>query len=308
VSLQQDGSQLIRVFSHRGVPLGNFAGGSGPALAAALDPISGGLLIAGPSTSLWDFRSEPLAWVGPPKSDCVFWRDDNRLFLAGHGPASLENISTNETLWNSGTGHGNHVHCSQDGKTAAFEGQPTVFFRAGPSEMEPLFPKTPINVWFHNLMRLSQTGERLLAGSNPGAKSVVVYDVGSGKPVFKLPTTRSLDACWVNSNNPHRQNIVMLCTEQADRGTPGAQETVVQFDGETGGELRSVTHPSSMDVIVASADGKTFIEAGVDQRVRLRNAETLQILREFRAHDGGIISAAWSPHSQTIATGAMVWL
>ena len=305
VSLQRDGSQLIRVFSHRGVPLGNFAGGSGPPLAAALDPVSGGLLIAGPSTSLWDFRSEPLAWVGPPKGDCVFWRDDNRLFLASGGRASLENISSKETLWKSGTGHGNRVYRSKDGKMAAFEGQPTAFFRAGSSEMEPLLPKTPINVWVHSLMRLSQTGERLLVGSNPGTKSVVVYDVGSGKPVLKLPTTRSLDACWVNSNNSNRQNIVMLCTEQADRGTPGAQETIVLFDGETGGELRSVTHPSSMDVIVASADGKTFIEAGVDQRVRLRNAETLQILREFRAHDGGIISAAWTPHNQTIATGSM---
>jgi WD40 repeat protein len=111
-----------------------------------------------------------------------------------------------------------------------------------------------------------------------------------------------LDACWVKSN---RENIVMLSTEQAARGTPGAQETIVLFDGETGGELRSVTHPSSMDVIVASPDGKTFIEAGIDQRVRLRNAETLQILREFRAHDGGIISMAWSPQSQTIATGSM---
>jgi WD40 repeat protein len=79
----------------------------------------------------------------------------------------------------------------------------------------------------------------------------------------------------------------------------------VLFGGETGRELRSVTHPSSMDVIVASADGKTLSRRGGDQRVRLRNAETLQILGEFRAHDGGIISAAWSPHSRTIATGAM---
>lgn len=302
VSLQRDGSQLIRVFSHTGVLLENFAGGSGQPLAAALDPLSGGMLIAGPSTRLWDFRSEPLAWVGPPKSDCAFWGDDDRLFLASGGAASLMNLSNNGTLWKSGTGHGNHINCSQDGKTAAFEGNPAAFFKAGPGGMEPLLPKTPINMWVHSLMRLSPTGERVLVGSNLGNKPAGVYDLDSGKPVLKLPTTRALDACWVKSN---RENIVMLSTEQAARGTPGAQETIVLFDGETGGELRSVTHPSSMDVIVASPDGKTFIEAGIDQRVRLRNAETLQILREFRAHDGGIISMAWSPQSQTIATGSM---
>jgi len=302
VSLQQDGSQLIRVFSEDGVLLESLPGGSGSALVACLDPASGGLLIGGSSTRLWDFRSEPRKWTGPRKSDCKFWGDDDQVFMSLGGSASLENIRTNTTLWKFSAG--DHVNCSQDGKTAVFNAEQSLarFLKAGSGGLEPVLSKSPIYVGVHNLMRLSRDGQRLLLGPNQRTKTAVVYDLNSGTPALKLPTTRPRDACWVKAG---KENLMLLCTEHAERGTAGAQETLVLFDGDTGEQLRSVTHPSAMDAVAASPDGRKLIEAGTDKRVRVRDAETLEILKEFRVHDGAVIKLAWSPQRAIIATGSM---
>ena len=68
--------------------------------------------------------------------------------------------------------------------------------------------------------------------------------------------------------------------------------------------LRSVIHSSAMDAIAVAPDGLRFAEAGTDKRVRIRDAKSLAVLREFRAHDGPITALAWHPKMPILATGS----
>jgi hypothetical protein len=49
---------------------------------------------------------------------------------------------------------------------------------------------------------------------------------------------------------------------------------------------------------------KHFAAAGIDKTVRLRDAHTLELLREFRAHDGPITVLAFHPSKPILATGS----
>ena len=59
-----------------------------------------------------------------------------------------------------------------------------------------------------------------------------------------------------------------------------------------------------MDVLSVAPDGRRFAEAGADKMVRIRDAATLAVLREFRAHDGPITALAWHPTKPIMATAS----
>jgi WD40 repeat protein len=56
--------------------------------------------------------------------------------------------------------------------------------------------------------------------------------------------------------------------------------------------------------ISPSPSGKQFAEAGTDKRVRIRNAETLEIERELRVHDDELTDVAWHPKFNLLATAS----
>lgn len=51
-------------------------------------------------------------------------------------------------------------------------------------------------------------------------------------------------------------------------------------------------NPMPMDLLAISPDGRSFIEAGTDKMIRIRDAGDAA---QFRAHDGPITVLAWSP-------------
>lgn len=51
-------------------------------------------------------------------------------------------------------------------------------------------------------------------------------------------------------------------------------------------------------------DGRRFAEAGADKMVRIRDAATLAMQQEFRAHDGPITALAWHPSKPIMATAS----
>jgi hypothetical protein len=57
-------------------------------------------------------------------------------------------------------------------------------------------------------------------------------------------------------------------------------------------------------VLTITPDGKRFAEAGADKMVRIRDSQTLEVLREFRAHDGPITAIAWHPNKPILATAS----
>jgi serine/threonine protein kinase/WD40 repeat protein len=57
-------------------------------------------------------------------------------------------------------------------------------------------------------------------------------------------------------------------------------------------------------VIAASPDGKVVLEGGTDKRLRVRNAKTLEVEIEFRAHDATLTGVAAHPTLPLVATAS----
>jgi WD40 repeat protein len=69
-------------------------------------------------------------------------------------------------------------------------------------------------------------------------------------------------------------------------------------------KLVHATSAPNAVAVAASPNGSQIAEAGKDLRVRIRDAQTLQISREIRAHDAPLTAVAWHPHLPFIATAS----
>ena len=54
--------------------------------------------------------------------------------------------------------------------------------------------------------------------------------------------------------------------------------------------------------VAASPDAAELAEAGADQRVRIRDAATLEVKRVLRVHDAPVVDVAWNPRMPYLAT------
>ena len=56
--------------------------------------------------------------------------------------------------------------------------------------------------------------------------------------------------------------------------------------------------------LAAAPDGSRIAEAGSDMRLRIRDAQTLKVIRELRAHDAPLTAVAWHPSLPYVATAS----
>ncbi len=139
---------------------------------------------------------------------------------------------------------------------------------------------------------LSNDGLKLWTGSG-------VYEASTGKEISRMdragldiPRNVTGISDWVDDNT-----IVEIVLVKAD--WPGAPEDAVEraiilWDARTGKRIARADAPDA-NALCISPDGKQVAEAGNDMRLRVRNAQTLTIEREFRAHDGAISDVEWHP-------------
>jgi serine/threonine protein kinase/WD40 repeat protein len=66
------------------------------------------------------------------------------------------------------------------------------------------------------------------------------------------------------------------------------------WEADTGTRLTCVLSPFAIS-IAASPDGSLLAEGGSDRLIRIRNAQTLEVVSQFRAHDGAVTDLAWHP-------------
>lgn len=79
--------------------------------------------------------------------------------------------------------------------------------------------------------------------------------------------------------------------------------TIILWDAERGQRLAAVFAPNA-NALAVSPDGTRFGEAGADRRIRIRNAETLEVVRELRVHDEEVVSVGWHPTLPFIVTSS----
>jgi WD40 repeat protein len=139
-----------------------------------------------------------------------------------------------------------------------------------------------------NLLRLSPAGDRL-AKINAGYSGVGLHDSATGQTPVKLEHTdmrKFWDLGWLGGG----QQLVGLVTAKAERGNAGSAEWVVLWDAATGKVMQTAPHRTAMNVLAIV--------------VRIRDAATLAVQQEFRAHDGPITALALHPTKPIVATAS----
>ena len=78
---------------------------------------------------------------------------------------------------------------------------------------------------------------------------------------------------------------------------------IAVWDADLGTLVAKVKAPNAQ-CLCASPDGLHIAEGGTDKRVRIRNARTLEVEQEFRAHEHPLKSIAWHPVLPLLVTVA----
>ncbi|MEQ1859672.1 MAG: protein kinase [Chthoniobacteraceae bacterium] len=302
-----DGRQaLLLCDAETGEPAQTLFGGSGPIDDAAVHPLSGELLVAGPNARAWDLVGTPPKWKSARgNSALVFWTSDDVIFARHNAVESAVlnlQASSPAVLWRSPEGAYHEFSVSKDLRLAAIgvpmAKRPILLLRFSGSAVEQV---ATIQLSYSlRKLRLSPDGSRLLSAEASGG--LRIYDTATGVDVAKVDRTGVQafnDLGWLDG-----QQFLGLVTAGAARGESGSEEKLVVWDAATGRIARTVTHHTAMDALAIAPDGRRFAEAGADRCVRIRNAATLAVEREFRAHDAGITALAWHPTEPIVATAS----
>jgi WD40 repeat protein len=115
------------------------------------------------------------------------------------------------------------------------------------------------------------------------------------------PLHHRIPARWVD--NEHVVEVALLSDGAGTKDLGLRSRCLVLWDAKSGARIHSLTAPEANAVSV-SPDGTTIAEAGVDMKVRIRDAETLDVRQTLRAHDGPVQDVAWHPKLPVVATCA----
>ncbi|MFO1484832.1 MAG: serine/threonine-protein kinase [Verrucomicrobiaceae bacterium] len=312
IAVLSDGRQAIRLWdTQTGAPVQSLLGGSGEVWGASVHPLSGELVVCGPETRAWSLGGA--RWTlrrggGVEKCSIAFCGADDVIF----GPSERESVAllrlegrSSTALWTPPPGSWyDMASVSADGRCAAvghfLQKSPILLLRRNGEGLEQVGTFTP--TYHLGDLRVSPSGGRLVAVQNRPAQFFELFDTATGAqpvPLMVAEFKAFADFAWLSE-----EHLLGLATAGATRGRSGTQEQLVVWDVTTREILRRATHPSAMDVLAVAPDGRRFAEAGADKKVRIRDAATLAVLKEFRVHDAPVTALAWHPKKPILATGS----
>ena len=292
-------------------PCQTLLGGSGDIRLICLHPLSGELIVGGRDLRVWETTGVPPLRVirgHNPHPSAVFWGGGDILF--GPGPdstsADLQSISggTFTVLWTAETSDHGQPSVSADGRRAAIgryhSNHHIAVLQRNGAEITQVASLKPAHAL--DYVRLSPTGDRVAAVETDFTE-IELFDVATATRQVTLDARdirRISDVAWLDGGT----RLVGLVTTHSPRSTPGSVEQIILWDTATGRRLRAATNSSLASVACAAPDGRRFAEAGADRNVRLRDAATLEVLREFRVHNAAITALAWHPTRPILATAS----
>ena len=307
ISSQSGGLRSARVWdAQTGTVMQSLLGSAGQPEGFAVHPLSGEATATGPDTRTWRLTTRSPQWTlnGSMRAS-VFWGSDD-VFIPGGRPVALEaggkwsNLPASlppETAGASlAAARGEFVALGKwlAGRTAVF-----VLRKSGTglalTHSLQIDETSQLLIW----LRLSPDGQRLAAINHHAVISTFDTTTGQRLPTCSPDGLRtSWDLGWLD-----RDHLVGIGTKGI-RGQPDAEERVVLWDANSGSVLRSVRSATAMDRLAIAPGGRSFAEGGADKRVRIRDAATLEVTHEFRAHDGRITALAFHPVKPILATAS----
>ena len=310
IAVLADGRQSIRVCdASTGSHLYSLLGGTGDAHGAAVHPVSGELVVCGQETRAWNLGGA--RWrmsSGGAEAAVAFWGADD-LVLApvnGKGIAALVKLKDPRpaTLWAYETKSYRIPSVSADGRFAALAWEikpdaPIIVLRRNGDEVEEVLNMMPAAMPYY--LRLNPSGSRLAIVCS--FKDMIdLIDVATGKRPVTLAwrdTSKPIDCAWLGEDR-----LLALVNFGTKRGTQDPVPQIELWDATTGELLQTETNSTAMTRIAVAPDRRRFAEAGTDKVLRIRDATTLAVVREFRVHDGPVTALAWHPSLNVIATAS----
>jgi len=307
----KDGAQSIEIWNAQtGDLLRSVLGGLGEARALSVHPLSNEMLATSPKSRAWNLTGQPPGWRYPVllNSPVTFWGSDD-LVYASYGSTKQWGLlrlkpGGMEPVWLSPDARAHALVLSADKRIAALctpgaNHHISLLRNPGPM-VEEFASLKAINK--PKKLNLSPTGDLMAVMSEFNPSQVKVMNIASGKLAFEpeLPDgIRVNDHGWLSSDR-----LLGLVTLRAERGNPGTEERVVLWDATSGKIVQSILHRTTMDTLALAPDGSRFAEGGADKHVRIRDAVTLAVKQEFRAHDAAITALAWHPTQPILATAS----
>jgi serine/threonine protein kinase/WD40 repeat protein len=277
----------------------------------AVHPKSGEVAVVnGSRLRVWRFQvAKPLkTFECTGRLSCVFLDSPGQLLRrANRGPAFLEGLDIRDPDFqkkpffsiSDPSFNGSMLSSSQNGSVVAMSSNPVRIFRKKGGSLAESFKGSMNGAGEH--FQLSPAGDKLWTG-------IAVYDTSSGKMLcqaerqnVEFPPIGSGASRWVGAQRVAEVGMVKADWEGA---SPEAMErAILLWDAETGKRLLAMDAPDA-DAISVSGDGKKIAEAGADMRIRIRDGETLEVEKEFRAHDGAITDVVWHPKLPLLVTAS----
>jgi hypothetical protein len=132
-----------------------------------------------------------------------------------------------------------------------------------------------------------------------------VYEFSTGQKLVAVADREGLNAAysavWVRTNRVAEIAFKDEPRELDSEQSTGEKVQIVLWDTETG-RLAGKAMASNASWLSVSPDGLHLAEAGADKRVRIRNSRTLEVEREFRAHEDSVTGVAWHPNLPLLVT------
>jgi serine/threonine protein kinase/WD40 repeat protein len=284
-------------------------GGAGGIESICIHPQSSDLVVAGARTAAFALPQNrvPRWQFSAGRINTAFLGHDD-LFLTPTTHSSLDalDLRTGEVVWRPARPLTNRIAVSHDGRTGVGQigGQEKKrefsIFREESGRIREI-GRTRYGTDAGSLV-VNVDGTRLAVSGTWGGLVCQTLEDGAELPWLEQRDIRFIfDLTW-HGTDPKR--LLGIFARHAFRGTPGSEEWLIAWDTDTGRIVASQRHPTAMHTLVAEPGGQRLAEGGGDKFIRIRDANTLGVQREFRAHDGAISALAWHPHRPILASGS----
>jgi len=156
---------------------------------------------------------------------------------------------------------------------------------------------------FHEVSRWKCQATPQLSPSGKKAWSLEArYQTADGKVLHKEERKDSREtilARWLDESRV--LEIKALRTGGKDASDEFQGNTYVMTEADTGKILTKLQEPRAI-TFESSPDGRWIAEGGVDGRLRIRSAQTLEVSKDYKVHDFPVNKVAWHPSKAVIFT------